>query len=60
MKTILRLLLVGIIVVHGLIHLLGIVKGFGWAEAATLKKPIGKGGGHGLAGRRRSWSSPQV
>ena len=30
-----------IAVVHGLIHLLGVVKGFGWGDVSALKKPIG-------------------
>jgi hypothetical protein len=30
---------------HGLIHLLGAAKGFGWADVAQLEQPIGAGGG---------------
>jgi hypothetical protein len=30
-----------IVAVHGLIHLLGAVKGFGWADVDTLTEPIG-------------------
>ncbi len=40
MKTALVLLLV----IHGLIHLLGVAKGFGLAEVAQLKMPVGRGG----------------
>lgn len=29
-----------LIVIHGLIHLLGVAKGFGWAEVAQLSAPI--------------------
>ena len=32
-------------IVHGLIHLLGVAKGFGWAEVAELDGPIGTVGG---------------
>jgi uncharacterized membrane protein YphA (DoxX/SURF4 family) len=33
---------VGVIaVVHGLIHLMGVVKGFGWADVSELTEPIG-------------------
>lgn len=32
-----------LIVIHGLIHLLGVAKGFGWTEVAQLSEPIGKG-----------------
>jgi len=28
------------VIVHGLIHLLGVVKGFGWADVSTLTEPI--------------------
>ena len=43
MRTVLRFLLVAIIIVHGLIHLMGTAKGFGWADVAALKQPISKG-----------------
>jgi len=36
---------VALVLVHGLIHLLGTVKGFGWVEVAALKQPIGPVGG---------------
>lgn len=34
-----------VVVVHGFIHLLGAAKGFGWADVALLKMPIGAGMG---------------
>ena len=45
MTTTLRWLLVAVLAGHGLIHLLGAAKGFGWAEVAQLTKPIGVWGG---------------
>lgn len=30
-----------VVIVHGLIHLLGVAKGFGWAEVSQLTQPIG-------------------
>jgi hypothetical protein len=45
MRTAVRLLVVAIITIHGLIHLLGTVKGFGWADVTALKEPIGRGSG---------------
>ena len=42
MRTALRLLLVAIILVHGLIHLMGAAKGFGWADVTALKQPISR------------------
>lgn len=36
-----RWFLVGLVSVHGLIHLLGVAKGFGLAEVAALRTPIG-------------------
>jgi lysylphosphatidylglycerol synthetase-like protein (DUF2156 family) len=42
MRTALRLLFVAIIVIHGLIHLMGAAKGFGWADVAALKQPISR------------------
>ena len=30
-----------VVVLHGLIHLLGSSKGFGWAEVSQLREPIG-------------------
>ncbi|HYN34892.1 MAG TPA: hypothetical protein VES40_19870, partial [Ilumatobacteraceae bacterium] len=33
---------VGVIaIIHGLIHLLGVVEGFGWADVSQLVEPIG-------------------
>ncbi len=34
-----------VVVAHGLIHLLGAVKGFGWADVAQLVEPIGAAAG---------------
>ena len=45
MSHVLRWVLVGLLVAHGLIHLLGAAKGFGWAAVSQLKEPIGPGGG---------------
>ena len=36
---------VGLLVAHGLIHLLGAAKASGWAAVSQLKEPIGLGGG---------------
>ncbi|GAB2756422.1 hypothetical protein GCM10027020_05670 [Nocardioides salsibiostraticola] len=40
MTTTLRWLLVVVFAGHGLIHLLGVAKGFGWADVSQLTKPI--------------------
>jgi hypothetical protein len=40
-----RWAVVGVLAVHGLIHLLGMAKGFGWAEVPALREPIGRGAG---------------
>ena len=45
MTSTLRWLLVAILAGHGLIHLLGVVKGFGWADVSQLTEPIGVVGG---------------
>ena len=45
MTTTVRWVLVVVLAGHGLIHLLGAVKGFGWGEVAQLTKPIGVAGG---------------
>jgi hypothetical protein len=45
MTNVLRWVVVSVLAGHGFIHLLGAVKGFGWAEVAQLKQPIGHGGG---------------
>lgn len=41
MREVVRWGLVSILVVHGLIHLLGAAKGFGWAAVPALEQPIG-------------------
>ncbi len=41
LTTSLRWLLVAVLAAHGLIHLLGAAKGFGWADVSQLTKPIG-------------------
>ena len=45
MTTVLRWVVVAVLVGHGLIHLLGVAKGLGWAAAPQLEQPIGVGGG---------------
>ena len=45
MTNVLRWAVVMVLVGHGLIHLLGVAKGFGWADVPQLKQPIGAGGG---------------
>jgi hypothetical protein len=45
MTTTLRWFLVGVLAGHGLLHLLGVVKAFGWADVSQLTKPIGVVGG---------------
>ncbi len=40
-----RWVVVAVLVGHGLLHLLGVVKGFGVAEVAPLTEPIGPGAG---------------
>jgi hypothetical protein len=45
MTNVLRWVVVAVLVGHGLIHVLGVLEGFGWAEIAQLKQPIGTGGG---------------
>ena len=45
MTTLVRWVVVALLVCHGLIHLLGVVKGFGWADISQLKEPISPGGG---------------
>ena len=50
MKAPLRWTVAAIVVAHGLLHLLGAAKGFGWAEVTILKEPIsGAIGAVGLA-----------
>jgi hypothetical protein len=41
--TAVRRAVIVLLTVHGLIHLLGAAKGFGWAEVAALKESIGAG-----------------
>jgi hypothetical protein len=45
MATTLRWLLVAVLAGHGLLHLLGVAKGFGWADVSQLTEPIGVVGG---------------
>jgi hypothetical protein len=45
MRKVLKALLVTIIMAHGLIHLLGAVKGLGWAQVSQFEKPINFGMG---------------
>ncbi len=45
MTTVARWVLVGVLTLHGLLHLLGVVKGFGWAQVAQLTHPIGAAAG---------------
>ena len=45
MTRTLRWLLVAVLVGHGLIHLLGAAKGFGWATVSQLQEPIGVAAG---------------
>jgi hypothetical protein len=42
MRTAVRLLLVGIVLVHGLIHLMGAAKGLRWADVTAVKQPISR------------------
>lgn len=41
MRVVVHRFVVAVAVAHGLIHLLGAVKGFGWAEVSELQEPIG-------------------
>lgn len=45
MATTIRWVLVVVLVGHGLLHLLGTAKGFGWAEVSALTDPVGPWGG---------------
>jgi hypothetical protein len=40
-RHVIRWAVVVVLVLHGLIHLFGAVKGFGWASVSLLKEPIG-------------------
>lgn len=69
MRSMLRYLVAAVTVLHGLIHLLGAAKGFGWAVVSQLREPIDGvvgagwllaavlliGAGMGLALRVRLW-----
>ena len=41
MTSVIRWFVVAVVALHGLIHLLGALKGFGWSEVSALKQPIG-------------------
>lgn len=41
MKGVLRWVVAVVVILHGMIHFLGAVKGFGWADVNQLKDPIG-------------------
>jgi hypothetical protein len=41
MRRVLRWAVVVVLILHGLTHLFGAVKGFGWANVSVLKGPIG-------------------
>lgn len=43
MRALVRRAVAAIVVVHGTIHLLGVVEGFGWADVEALDEPIGSG-----------------
>ncbi|MCW2848417.1 MAG: hypothetical protein JWR90_2391 [Marmoricola sp.] len=45
MTSLVRWVVVTLLVGHGLVHLLGALKGFGWTEVPQLKQPIGPAGG---------------
>lgn len=45
MTTVVRGVIVAVLVCHGLIHLLGVAKGFGWAEVSALQEPVRTGAG---------------
>lgn len=45
MINLIRWVVVTVLVGHGLLHLPGVAKGFGWAEISQLKHPIGPGSG---------------
>jgi hypothetical protein len=45
MTSLVRWVVVTVLVSHGVVHLLGALKGFGWTEVPQLKQPIGPGGG---------------
>jgi len=41
MRRAVRFIAIGIVLVHGLVHLMGAAKGFGWIDVSALKEPIG-------------------
>jgi hypothetical protein len=43
--TVIRWVLVVVLAGHGLIHLLGVFKGFGWAQVPQLTQPVGPSAG---------------
>ncbi|MEZ5232013.1 MAG: hypothetical protein R2749_04805 [Acidimicrobiales bacterium] len=69
LRTLVRGAVAALVVLHGLIHLLGAAKGFGWAEVTALSRPTDRPGGAlwlaaavlvvaagaGLAGRLPRW-----
>ncbi len=69
MRTTLRWLVVAVVTGHGVIHLMGAAKGFGWADLTELSQPVSALGGAGwllatllvltsgvlLAARARLW-----
>ena len=40
MRRTIRSVVIGIVAIHGLIHLMGVVKGLGWADVSALTEPI--------------------
>lgn len=40
-----RWVLVTVLTLHGLLHVLGVLKGFGWAQVSQLQAPIGQAAG---------------
>jgi len=45
MTHVVRWVLVVVLALHGLLHVLGVVKGFRWAQVPQLHEPIGQAGG---------------
>lgn len=43
MRTALRLAFALLVLIHGALHLLGAVKGLGWAEVGSLREPVSTG-----------------
>lgn len=44
MSSVVRWIVVALVAIHGGIHLLGVAKGFGWADVTQLRQPIGTAG----------------